>query len=102
MNNWQEKYPKTFRDFEGWLVDKYELEMNFELTLRTSDFDCAFGHLLKFFSENGIEIERNIIDANDIRYDVSLLNHYYRHIEGNLKTPEEACEKAFKILEGKK
>jgi len=99
MKQISEKYPKAWRDFEGWLVDTYELEMNFELTLRTSDLKCAFGYLvLEFFPKYRIEI------CNRSPYEewwvwVKKARELPLEKIAEYETPQEAIEKAFQILE---
>ncbi len=105
MKIWAEKYPKTWEKFVIQLTNsdshifEYDIhEPNKWEEIFNVPFATLFGHLLKFFSENGVEIERLVyyhggkyIPSYHVKTDFFLF--------GDFDTPEEAVEKAFEISE---
>ena len=50
------QHPKVWAEFDGWLVDTFELEMNFELALITNETPAIIGYLYRFLDDKGIEV----------------------------------------------
>ena len=102
MKDWREKYPKTWEKFRKYYLNAEGIVYIY--CEGGATFDSLFGHLLKFFSENGIEIERYVEAKDIITYCTTFWYErggYYKNT-GNFNTAIEACEKALEIREGKK
>jgi len=111
MKQIAEKYPKGWELALEGMHEKYQPRIRAihglmyagDIWLR--DFQWYFGYLvLEFFPKHGVEIERLIKqkawsgESDSITYRVVIMNDY---IISYRKTPQEAIEKAFEILEKK-
>ena len=100
MKDWQEKYPKTWEKFCEYMIDKIKWHWLLLVSHGILDFDSMFGHLLKFFSENGIIIEMSY-DSVQEKMCYYVAESGFELSDIPLYTDIEACENALEIMEGK-
>ncbi len=102
MNNWYIDFPKAWDKYLTYLYGD-DIKTEYRQNTVNEKFIEHFGYFIEFFSQNGIEIER-INGKSGSQYCLSKYdNNGIKSFMGTDKlfhdTPEEAVEKAFKILE---
>ena len=98
MKEIAEKYPKAWELFWDWMWNEYQLKDLQKTVLCT--MNTLFGYLvLEFFPKYGIYVNGNIKIGFTLWVDgVGLIMTGKLNLE-NFKTPQQAIEKAFEILE---